>query len=71
MSSQFVLLVCTARGGVNTVTEEISELDGVNSVTIKLATDGVSQVHVVAESPIADDVVQSMLDEVGNFRVTR
>lgn len=59
------------QGCVNTVTEEISELDGVSSVTIELVTDGISQVHVVAENPIADDVIQSTLDEVGNFQVTR
>lgn len=58
-------------GCVRTVTEELSALEGVRSVSVDLNTKGVSQVHIDADAEIPDDRIQAAIAAEGNFTVAR
>jgi copper chaperone len=49
------------------VSQEVSALDGVQSVDVDLVAGGVSTVRVVSEAPLADDAVAAALDEAGDY----
>jgi copper chaperone len=49
------------------VSQEVSALDGVQSVDVDLVAGGVSTVRVVSEAPLTDDAVAAALDEAGDF----
>ncbi len=55
---------------VASVTEEVSDIDGVESVTIDLNVGGASRVVVVSSHPLAQDDVQSAVTEAGYSLVT-
>lgn len=59
------------QGCVNTVTEELTGLEGVNAVSVDLDTHGVSQVTIDASEQLPDDTIQTALAEHGNFSITR
>ncbi|MFD5330165.1 MULTISPECIES: heavy-metal-associated domain-containing protein [Actinomycetes] len=59
------------QGCVNTVTEELTSLEEVNSVSVDLDTHGVSQVTIDASKQLSDDTIQAALAEHGNFSITR
>ena len=49
------------------VSQEVSALEGVQSVEVDLVAGGVSTVRVVSEAPLADDTVAAALDEAGDY----
>jgi copper chaperone CopZ len=49
------------------VSQEVSALDGVQSVDVDLVAGGVSTVRVVSEAPLTDDAVAAALDEAGDY----
>lgn len=59
------------KGCVATVTEELSELAGVDAVEVELVSDGVSTVTVSASRELDDDEVQAALTEGGEFHIAR
>lgn len=50
---------------VSAVTDELSRIAGVRSVSVDLVVDGISQVHVVSDAPLPDDAVRAAVDEAG------
>ncbi len=50
---------------VQSVTEEISALPGVKSVSVELAPGGTSEVTVVSDEPLDADAVRGAVDEAG------
>ncbi|TQL47425.1 copper chaperone CopZ [Homoserinimonas aerilata] len=50
---------------VSTVTEELSAIDGVQSVNVQLNAGGVSSVSVASDSMLDPTTVRSALDEAG------
>jgi copper chaperone len=50
---------------VASVTEEISEIDGVSKVTIELVPDGVSDVSVDSDDALDVEAVRAAVDEAG------
>ena len=50
---------------VSSVTEEVSAIDGVESVSVDLAVGGQSRVMVVSSRPIAADDVRAAVTEAG------
>jgi copper chaperone len=50
---------------VNAVTEELSALDGVGTVTVDLVPGGASVVTVESEQPLDDAAVREAVDEAG------
>jgi copper chaperone len=52
----------TCQHCVNAVTEEISEIDGVRTVEVDLAT---GKVVVLSDQPLTDDAVSAAVTEAG------
>jgi len=50
---------------VTAVTEELSALDGVQSVAVDLVAGGASTVTVASDAPLPDDAVRAAIDEAG------
>lgn len=50
---------------VASVTEELSELEGVASVSVELKPGGSSRVSVVAATPLTEDAVRAAIEEAG------
>ena len=50
---------------VSSVTEELSQLDGVESVTVDLHPDALSSVVVTASRSLGDDEVRAAVEEAG------
>lgn len=50
---------------VSSVTEELSELDGVSGVTVDLSAGGTSTVHVTSEKELDTDAVRAAVEEAG------
>jgi copper chaperone CopZ len=50
---------------VSAVTEELTALPGVSSVTIDLVAGGSSTAVVTSESPLTDEQVRAAVDEAG------
>jgi copper chaperone len=55
---------------VQAVTSELTSLAGVSSVTVDLVPDGVSQVTVTSDGPLAEHVVSGAFDEAGGYLIT-
>ena len=50
---------------VNSVTEELTELDGVTAVDVDLVSGGTSKVTVTSDAPLDDATVRAAVDEAG------
>ena len=50
---------------VSAVTEELTQLPGVQNVSVDLVADGTSRVHVVSEASLDDSQVRAAVDEAG------
>ena len=63
MSSQtYTVTGMTCAHCVASVTEEISEIDGVTDVAVDLASGAVT---VTSDQPVSDDAVRAAVDEAG------
>ena len=71
MSQSFSVTGLNCQSCVNHVTEAISGLDGVQSVSIALAPKGISTVAVQASRALSDDEVAAALAEEGNYSLVR
>jgi copper chaperone len=58
----FTVTGMTCEHCVASVTEEISELDGVTAVTVDLPTGAVT---VSSEGPVSDDAVRAAVEDAG------
>jgi copper chaperone CopZ len=56
---------------VASVTEELTELDGVEGVTIDLVVGGASAVTVSTSTPVSDEALRSAVQEAGYEVVSR
>ena len=54
---------------VNAVTSEVGALDGVSTVQVQLAPNGVSTVTVISTAPLLDANVSAALDEAGGYQL--
>lgn len=63
--SDYLVAGMTCSHCVKSVTEELSELDGVRSVAVDLAAGGTSRVTVASESPLDLERVRAAIDEAG------
>jgi copper chaperone len=54
---------------VNSVTSEVSALDGVSAVHVQLVPSGVSTVTVTGAAELPDAAVSAALDEAGGYRL--
>lgn len=52
---------------VNAVTQELSALDGVQTVSIELGQDAPSQVTVEADRELGTEEITEALDEAGDY----
>lgn len=64
-SSSYGVSGMTCSHCVSSVTEELSELDGVSSVDVDLQVGGVSRVTVVSASPLEPSAVAAAVSEAG------
>jgi copper chaperone len=70
ISEHFVVQGMTCGHCVASVTEEVTAINGVESVSIDLNTGGPSNVTVVSRKPIAVDDVRTAVTEAGYELVT-
>ena len=61
-TSQYVVSGMTCQHCVTSVTEEISEIEGVSDVTVDLASGGVT---VTSEKPLSETTVRAAVEEAG------
>lgn len=54
---------------VNSVKEELGNLDGVSAVNVDLVAGGASTITVTSESRLNDREVAAALDEAGEYRL--
>ena len=59
---QYVVSGMTCQHCVTSVTEEISEIEGVSDVTVDLASGGVT---VTSEKPLSETTVRAAVEEAG------
>ncbi len=71
MPQSFSVTGLSCQSCVNHVTEAISGLAGVQSVSVDLDPKGTSTIHVEASKPLTDDEVQAALSEEGNYSLVR
>lgn len=71
MPQTFSVTGLNCQSCVNHVTNALSALAGVESVSIDLEPKGTSTVHVEASQPLSDDEVQAALAEEGNYSLVR
>jgi copper chaperone len=50
---------------VSAVTQELTQLDGVQDVAVELVPDGTSRVTVTSANPLDGDAVRAAIDEAG------
>ncbi|UJH69814.1 heavy-metal-associated domain-containing protein [Ornithinimicrobium sp. INDO-MA30-4] len=55
----------TCQHCINAVTEELTALDGVESVAVDLVTDGKSIVHIDTRQPVDAEQIAGAIDEAG------
>ncbi|MCC8908994.1 heavy-metal-associated domain-containing protein [Curtobacterium sp. NPDC087082] len=55
---------------VMSVTEELTELDGVSDVRVRLVPGGASEVTVTSDAPVASDALRAAVTEAG-YEVVR
>jgi copper chaperone len=65
MSSTYFVRGMTCAHCVSSVTEEISEVPGVLSVSVDLVIDGDSVVNVESGSEIDEELIRAAIDEAG------
>lgn len=66
MSSTYLVRGMTCAHCVSSVTEEISEIPGVLSVSVDLVIDGDSVVNVESGSEIDEKLIRAAIDEAGS-----
>ncbi|MGV0991209.1 MAG: heavy-metal-associated domain-containing protein [Mycobacterium sp.] len=71
MSQSFSVTGLSCQSCVNHVTEALSALTGVQSVSVDLEPKGTSTVLVETTQPLSDDQVQAALAEEGNYLLVR
>ncbi len=71
MPQSFSVTGLSCQSCVNHVTEAISGLAGVQSVSVDLDPTGTSTIHVEAAQPLTDVEVQAALTEEGNYSLVR
>lgn len=71
MGQTFSVTGLSCQSCVNHVSEAISGLDGVDSVTVDLVPKGVSVIRVEASRSLDDDEVQAAMAEEGNYSLVR
>ncbi|SDL09529.1 heavy-metal-associated domain-containing protein [Tessaracoccus oleiagri] len=66
MESKYIVTGMTCGHCVKSVTEEVSEIEGVNDVQVTL--DG-GQMVVTSEAPVAFESIEEAVKEAGNYTV--
>lgn len=56
---------------VDTVTEQLTGVAGVDSISVDLVTGGISNVTITAASELSDDEIQAALTGGGAFALAR
>jgi copper chaperone CopZ len=69
MSQQFKVEGMTCGHCAHAVKEEVGALEGVTSVVVDLAPEGVSTVTVEADTELSADAVRDALIEAGDYRL--
>lgn len=62
---QYLVSGMTCAHCVSSVTEELSEIDGVQSVTVDLNAGNVSRVMVASDAPVDADTIRAAVTEAG------
>lgn len=71
MNSELLLVEgMTCDHCVMSVTEELTELDGVSDVRVRLVPGGASEVTVTSDAPVASDALRAAVTEAG-YEVVR
>ncbi len=70
VTSEYLVTGLTCGHCVSSVTEELSTLDGVASVTVDLDAGGLSRVRVDSSAALDLDAVRAAVDEAGYALVT-
>jgi copper chaperone len=65
LSADFLVEGMTCSHCVSSVTEELSEVDGVQQVAVELRPGAASVVTVTSSGPISDDAVRAAVEEAG------
>jgi len=65
VTSEVLVSGMTCSHCVKSVTEELSAIDGVDSVSVDLNAGGTSRVTIRSSSPIAESAVQAAVEEAG------
>lgn len=65
LASKFLVDGMTCNHCVSSVTEELSELPGVDSVSVDLVAGGTSTVTVSSANPVNADAVRAAVEEAG------
>jgi len=65
LSAEFLVEGMTCSHCVSSVTEELSEVDGVQQVAVELRPGAASVVTVTSSGPISDDAVRAAVEEAG------
>lgn len=63
--TEFLVTGMTCGHCVSSVTEEVSAIEGVESVDVVLKKDGASRVTVHADGPLDTDAVRAAVEEAG------
>lgn len=70
INADFLVEGMTCSHCVASVTEEVSAIDGVASVSVDLKVGGASRVTVSSDSPIPDETVLAAVNEAGYPKAT-
>jgi copper chaperone len=54
---------------VSAVTDELTNLEGVNDVHVELNAGGTSTITITSTGPLSEQTVTAALDEAGNYRL--
>ncbi len=65
VTEEYLVTGMTCSHCVSSVTEELSELDGVESVTVQLDAEGASRVSVASTARLDPAAVRAAIDEAG------
>ncbi|NLW14583.1 MAG: heavy-metal-associated domain-containing protein [Trueperella sp.] len=57
----------TCQNCVSHVSDELTDIDGVEDVMVTLDAEGTSDVHVVVKSEVTDNQLREAVDEAGDF----
>ena len=70
INEQYLVEGMTCSHCVSSVTEEVTALDGVESVSVDLNSGGASRVTVVSSKPVSVEAVRAAVTEAGYALVT-